>query len=72
MQSLCDLSYLIIIFQKVQSHISMALFVAHHMGKSSGVNEIFECRHIRTQCNRLGLTASKKQHCPTLQWVMSG
>ena len=28
MQSLCDLSHLVIIFQKAQSHISMVLFVA--------------------------------------------
>ena len=28
MQSLCDLSHLVIIFQKAQSHISKVLFVA--------------------------------------------
>ena len=37
MQSLCDLSHLEIIFQKAQSRISMVLFVAQTMVKSSSV-----------------------------------
>jgi len=37
MQSLCDLSHLEIIFQKAQSCISVVLFVAQTMVKSSNV-----------------------------------